>query len=138
MDDSNPVSSPVNPNVKLEKNGEEDKVDVTLFKQIVGSLRYMCNSRPDIGCKKNSKILKGSIEYEILFRRNSKGKEATITCFSDADWSGDKEDRRSTTEYLFQVFGTPMSQCSKKQPVVALSSCEAEYTTRFYAACQAI
>ena len=49
MDDSNPASSPVEPNLKLEKHGEEDKVDVTLFKQIVGSLRYMCNSRPDIG-----------------------------------------------------------------------------------------
>ena len=49
MNDSNPASSPVEPNVKLEKNGDEDKVDVTLFKQIVGSLRYLCNSRPDIG-----------------------------------------------------------------------------------------
>ena len=49
MDDSNPASSPVEQNVKLEKNGEEEKVDVTLFKQIVGSLRYLFNSRPDIG-----------------------------------------------------------------------------------------
>ena len=49
MDDSNPASSPVEPNVKLEKNGEEDKVDATLFKQIVGSMRYVCNSLPDTG-----------------------------------------------------------------------------------------
>jgi hypothetical protein len=49
MDDSNPASSPVEPNLKLEKHGEEDKVDVTLLKQIIGSLRYVCNSRPDIG-----------------------------------------------------------------------------------------
>ncbi|XP_050902079.1 uncharacterized mitochondrial protein AtMg00810-like [Lathyrus oleraceus] len=48
MDDSTPASSPIKPNMKLEKHGEEDKVDATLFKQIVGSLRYVCNSRPDI------------------------------------------------------------------------------------------
>lgn len=32
MDDSTSASSPVEPNLKLEKHGKEDKVDVTLFK----------------------------------------------------------------------------------------------------------
>ena len=134
MDDSNPASSPIEPNLKLENHGEEDKVDVTLFKQIVGSLRYMCNSRPDIGfavglvsrymseprvshmkaARRILRYLKGSIDYGILFRRDSEGKEVTVTCFSDADWCGDKEDRRSTTGYFFQVFGAPISWCSKK------------------------
>ncbi|XP_058754055.1 uncharacterized mitochondrial protein AtMg00240-like [Vicia villosa] len=117
MDNSNHPSSNVEPNVKLENNVEEDKVDATLFKQIVGSLRYMCNSRPDISfvvelvsrymseprvsnmkvARRILRYLKGSIEYGILFQRNSEGKEATITCFSDVDWCGDKEDQRSTT-----------------------------------------
>lgn len=44
IEDSNSASSPVKPNKKLEKHGEEDKVDVTLFKQIVGCMRYVCNS----------------------------------------------------------------------------------------------
>jgi len=35
-------------NMKLEKDGEEDKVDATSFKQIVGSFRYLCNRRLDI------------------------------------------------------------------------------------------
>lgn len=46
---SNPAAFPIKSNLKLEKNGDEDKVDATLFKQIVGSLRYVRNSRPDIG-----------------------------------------------------------------------------------------
>ena len=50
-----------------------------------------------------------------------------VTCYSDADWRGDKEDRISTTRYLFQVFVSLISWCSRKQLVVALSSCEAEY-----------
>ena len=49
MDNSTPASSLVEPNLKLEKHGEKDKVDATLFKQIVGSLIYVCNIRPDIG-----------------------------------------------------------------------------------------
>lgn len=49
MDGSNLGSSPVKPTMKLEKHGEEDQVDITLSKQIVGSLRYVCNSRPDKG-----------------------------------------------------------------------------------------
>ena len=79
-----------------------------------------------------------STNYGILFRRDSESKEAMVTCYSDADWCGDKEDRRSTTGCFFQVFGAPISWCSKKQPVVALSSCEAEYIAGSYVACQAI
>ncbi|XP_058749200.1 secreted RxLR effector protein 161-like [Vicia villosa] len=84
------------------------------------------------------RYLKGSIEYGILFRQDSKGKEATITYFSDVDWRRDKEDKKSTTGYFFQVFGVPNSWCLKKQPVMALSSCEPEYIEGSYAACQAI
>lgn len=49
MLDSNPAATPIEVNLKLEKNGDNDKVDVTLFKQIIGSLRHVCNNRPDIG-----------------------------------------------------------------------------------------
>ncbi|XP_058784319.1 secreted RxLR effector protein 161-like [Vicia villosa] len=158
MGDSNPASSHVETNLKLEKHGEEDKVNVTLFKKIIKSLRYVCNNRPDIGFvvglvsrytskpsvshmdagRRILRYIKGSIDYGILFRQDSEREEVTITCFSDDDWYGDKEDRRSTTRYFFQVFAAPISWCSKKQPVVALSSREAEYIAGSYAVCDAI
>ena len=47
--------------------------------------------------------------------------------FSDADWGGDLDDRKSTSGYVFQVGGTPISWRSKKQACVALSTAEAEY-----------
>lgn len=44
-----PVSTPVDTWVKLSLENDEEEVDSTLFKQIVGSLRYLCHTRPDIG-----------------------------------------------------------------------------------------
>ena len=48
---------------------------------------------------------------------------------SDAAWSGDHGDRRSTTGYFFKlgINGGALSLQTKKQQTVALSSCEAEY-----------
>ncbi|GAU34373.1 hypothetical protein TSUD_217130 [Trifolium subterraneum] len=48
MTDCTHAMPPMETNLKLEKNENEEAVDPTMFKQIVGSLRYMCNSRPDI------------------------------------------------------------------------------------------
>ena len=47
--------------------------------------------------------------------------------YSDAHWSGDIDNRKSTSGYLFQIGGTAVSWRSKKQVCVALSTAEAEY-----------
>lgn len=46
--------------------------------------------------------------------------------FSDADWAGDIDDRRSTSGMVTKINGTAVSWKSKKQTSVALSSAEAE------------
>lgn len=86
MLNSNTAYSLIGPNLKLEKHEDEDKVDVTLFKQILGSLTYVCNDIPDIGfsvglvsrymdeprvshmkaSRRILKYLKGSLSCEIL------------------------------------------------------------------------
>jgi hypothetical protein len=48
MLDCNSTLTPAEVNLKLEKNENEELVDSTLFKQVTGSLRYLCHSRPDI------------------------------------------------------------------------------------------
>ena len=58
--------------------------------------------------------------------------------YSDSDWRGDRIDRRSTYEYLFKFLGGVISWCSKKQPVVALSTYEAEYIVGALTACQVV
>ena len=47
--------------------------------------------------------------------------------YSDADWTGDLDDRKSTSGYLFKISGGAVTRRSKKQSCVALSTAEAEY-----------
>ena len=47
--------------------------------------------------------------------------------YSDADWAGDVEDRKSTSGYFFHLSGGAVSWSSRKQSCVALSTAEAEY-----------
>uniref|UniRef100_A0A803Q4P5 Mitochondrial protein n=1 Tax=Cannabis sativa TaxID=3483 RepID=A0A803Q4P5_CANSA len=70
---------------------------------------------------------------EIVERHNwarhyvQPSKELTIECFSDADWAGSIDDRKSTTGYCVYFGGNLINWCSKKQKVVAISSIEVEY-----------
>ncbi len=61
-----------------------------------------------------------------------------LTGYSDADWAGDRDTRKSTTGHLFLFAGSAVSWLSQRQPVVALSSTEAEYIALSSAAQQAI
>jgi hypothetical protein len=61
---------------------------------------------------------------------DSRGRRAQVQvdvcAFSDSDWANDKGDRRSVTGWVAKLNGDPVSWSSKKQRVVALSTCEAE------------
>lgn len=47
--------------------------------------------------------------------------------YSDSDWSGDMDDRKSTSAgYVFDMGDMAFTWLSKKQPIVTLSTCEAE------------
>jgi hypothetical protein len=70
--------------------------------------------------------LKGTIDVGISFKPSPDTK-TEIVGYSDADWGGDHQDRKSTTGYVLLLHGSPVSWSSRKQPTVALSSTEAEY-----------
>ena len=61
-----------------------------------------------------------------------------IRGFVDADWAGDLDQRRSTSGYVFNLFGGAVSWMSKKQSVVALSTTEAEYMAATHASKEAV
>ena len=56
---------------------------------------------------------------------NFRARKMTIHGFVDLDWAGDLDQRRSTSGYVFNLFGGAVSWMSKKQSVVALSTTEA-------------
>ena len=58
--------------------------------------------------------------------------------FSDADWGGSLDDRKSTSGYMFQIGGTAISWRNNKQSCVALSTAEAEHVALAAAAQEAI
>ncbi len=47
--------------------------------------------------------------------------------YCDVDWAGDLEDKRSTTWFVFMMGGGAISWSSKQQPIITLSTTEAEY-----------
>ncbi|KAK2392639.1 putative mitochondrial protein [Trifolium repens] len=157
MVDCNSSVTPADTKVKIEDDDTSEAVDSTMFRQLVGSLRYLCQSRPDISyavgyisrfmskplkshflaAKRILRYINGTVHYGVLFPYSSNRETLELVGFSDADWCGDKIERKSTSGYLFKFQGAPVSWCSKKQSVIALSSCEAEYVARSLASCQA-
>ncbi|XP_014522462.1 uncharacterized protein LOC106778966 [Vigna radiata var. radiata] len=140
---------------EISSQTDEEKVDATLYKQIIGSLRYICNSRPDISygvvllsrfindprqshlatAKHILRYLKGTAGFGLFFPKKSDSIKEALEVWCDFDWCGDKVDRRSTFGYLFKYLGATVSWCSRKQGVVVLSSCEAEYISAVEMAC---
>ena len=125
----------------------DDPADEKLYRSIVGSLIYaMSATRPDICfvvthlsqfmsrpkkshlcmAKHVLRYLRGTINYGLTYKKNDT--HLNLNGFCDADW-GSSQDRRSITGYTFHLFqnGPLISWKCRKQPTVALSTCEAEY-----------
>lgn len=81
--------------------------------------------------KRIFKYINGTIEKGILFKSNIK---MNILGYSDADYGGDIDERKSTTGFLFMLGSSIISWSSERQKSVALSTTESEYV----AAAQAV
>jgi len=88
--------------------------------------------------KRVLRYARGTFNFGILLAKKKQGEDLKLTTYSDADWCGDKFDRRSTVGYIFFLGITPISWSSRKESVVALSSCEIEYVAACEASCQAV
>lgn len=69
------------------------------------------------------RYLKGTIDTGLCFG----GDTCQVSGFVDSDYAGDLDRRRSTTGYVFKIYGAPVSWRSMLQATVALSTTEAEY-----------
>ncbi|KAG7528001.1 Reverse transcriptase RNA-dependent DNA polymerase [Arabidopsis thaliana x Arabidopsis arenosa] len=142
-----PARTPLEDDYKARRKGEHDNKpfeDPTKYRRLVGKLIYLTITRPDICFAVNVvsqqmqaptqhhwnmvnrilKYLKGAPGQGIWMGCN---KNTEIVGYCDADYAGDKNDRRSTTGYCTFIGGNLVTWRSKKQKVVSLSSAEAEY-----------
>ncbi|KAG5888857.1 hypothetical protein JTB14_031415 [Gonioctena quinquepunctata] len=89
--------------------------------------------------KRIMKYLNGTIDMEIkLGKISSDIDEDILYGYADADWAGDRSDRKSNSGYLFKFMGAMFDWSCKKQTCVALSSTEAEFISLSEASQQAI
>eukprot|EP00253_Pinus_taeda_P012870 PITA_12870 len=81
----------------------------------------------------------GTSDYGLCYQgRPRLDRVLDIRGFVDADWAGDMDQRRSTSGYVFNLFGGVVSWMSKKKFVVALSTIEVEYMADTHASKEAI
>lgn len=157
MENAKPVDTPVDISSKLVKMSEDsESANQEQFQSAVGSLLYLSTmTRPDItyavsnvakfcanpakehwiAVKRIMRYLIGTMHLGLLYRKNELN---SCVGFSDADWGGDPDDRKSTSGYIFQMSGGAISWRSKKQACVALSTAEAEYIALASAAQEAV
>jgi hypothetical protein len=142
-----PSFSVVRPSSEAEKISPERQ---TIYRSAVGTLlQFVKHSRPDIAnpVRELSKCMDGATEAAfkemcrivkfVLDTREFglklqpfvllKDDMVSMTMYTDSDWAGDKESRRSISGYIIFLMDCPVLWKSKQQVSVTLSSSEAEY-----------
>jgi len=120
MEECNHVTTPTEFGVKLTKDEEAKKVNSTLYKQIVGSLMYLTTTRPDIMFSVSliSRYMENPTETHLLAAKRilsylqgirdlglfyKKGERSTLIGFTDNDFAGDQDDRKSISGMYFYL-----------------------------------
>lgn len=150
------ANTPMESNLKLVVS---DAMPVTSkpYKELIGCLMFiMTISRPDISAavnyfsrmqaaptdqhwvylKRVVRYLKGTINLKLVF--NKEVDVPVLEGYADSDWGTDVNDRKSTSGFVFKLFGSPVSWSTRKQPTVSLSSTEAEYIALCNAVCECL
>jgi hypothetical protein len=150
MQDCKPIDTPVGKGDSLSSEmcpktqAKIESMDRVPYANAIGSLMYaMLCMRPDIcfavglvnrfqsnprpahwkAVKRILRYLRGTTDYMLCYQ----GKDLRLRGYSDADWAGDLDERKSTSGYTFLLGGRAITWCSKKQLCVALSTIESEY-----------
>nr|XP_017224850.1 PREDICTED: uncharacterized mitochondrial protein AtMg00810-like [Daucus carota subsp. sativus] len=129
MEESKEKAIPMEQGLKLTSSGGVPLNDATPFRQLHPTYQHWD------AAKRILRYIKGTLNYGLMYRKCEK---IQLVGYTDADWAGSVEDRHSTTGYCFSMGSSMVSWCSKKQPVVALSSTEAEYVAASIAALECV
>lgn len=131
MDQCKPAAIPLQQNIKLHSEDGSKEADVTLYRQLVGSLIYLTTTRPDLAyavsvlsqymskpleshwnvAKSVLRYLQGTVDYNIIYTDSS---DVRLIGFADSDWAGNLYDCISITGYAFSIGSGVITWCSKK------------------------
>jgi hypothetical protein len=155
LTDCNPALTPMEERLKLSRDSTTEEVDATQYRRLVGSLRYLVHTRPDLAysvgyvsrflqrpmteheqaVKRIIRYVARTLDHGLYYSRCSG--EAHLVGYSDSDHVGDIDTSKSTSGILF-LDKCLISWQPVKQQVVAMSSCEAEYIAASTASTQAL
>eukprot|EP00253_Pinus_taeda_P033941 PITA_33941 len=137
MEDYRPMLTPMITNWKKLHASDSELVDPTLCRQLIGSLMYLVNTRPDICFAVNTmsqfmceprkvhwvaakhilRYLQGTVDYGLDYRQ---GDGVMLAGYTDSDWAGCAFDRKSTSGFCFGLGSSSVMV----QPEAAVSSIE--------------
>ena len=137
MDKAKSISTPKHPSQVLEADEDGEKVSDKLYRGIIGSLHYLTANRPDLQLRveicaifqsnpKQSHLnaIKRTLRYLIgttnLSLWYEKGTACDVICYYDADFTGDRVERKSTSGYC----------CFLEKSLITCS--EMRYWAKFY------
>ena len=138
------VRTPMSPNVKLTVDLLGKSVDSSLFRNMIGSLFYLTNSRPDISysvgmcaryqanpkkfhmiaLRRIIKYVKTTSDFGVWYNKDI---DDVLAGYFVVDWAGNADDKKNTLEGCFYVGNNLVSWMSKRQNSISLSTTEAEY-----------
>ena len=144
MSHCNSSPTPIDTKPKLSAAHDDPFDDPTKYRQLAGALQYLTFTRPDISyavqqvclhmhdpridhmnaLKRILRYIHGTIDLGLHLYKSSVG---TLTSYTDADWGGCPDTRRSTSGYCVFLGDNLISWSSKRQPTLSRSSAEAEY-----------
>ncbi|KAK8926656.1 hypothetical protein KSP39_PZI018977 [Platanthera zijinensis] len=144
MENATSMRTPMRSTVSLDKDEKGKPFDETKYKSIIRSMLYLTASRPDImfstcvcakyqvnikeshyiAAKRILRYLKGTPNLDLWYPRNN---DVELIGFSDADFAGSRDDRKSTSGTCQFLGRRLISWNSKKQNCVATSTAESEY-----------
>lgn len=144
MTSCNPCSTPIDTRSKLPASVGPPVSNPTLYRSLAGALQYLTFTRPDISyavqqvclhmhdprephfnlIKRILRYVQGTADFGLHLTRSSCD---SLVAYSDADWAGCPDTRKSTSGYCVFLGDNLLSWSSKRQPTVSRSSAEAEY-----------
>jgi hypothetical protein len=155
MEKCKTADTPISLGTKLRKEDLGSVISSTSYKQLVGSLMYLTTTRRDITYatsfiskfmespkdshwKVGKRILRyiaGTTTYGLWYTTSA---DNMITAYTDSDYAGNVDDKKSTSRYAF-IFGKNLiSWASKKHPIVSISFAEVKYVPTTTVACHVV